>query len=109
MFVPPVALSLANPDIFYTALDYGGAFGVSTLFLLLPPLLVWRQRRETQQNKVDDDDDDRAYAMDAMAMTPLVPGGPVSLLALVSVGLGLLLQQGADKFGAGFLDAVVVP
>ena len=44
VFVPPVAMSVANPDIFYTALDYAGAFGVSTLFLVLPPFMVWRER-----------------------------------------------------------------
>eukprot|EP00543_Licmophora_paradoxa_P010812 CAMPEP_0202468676 /NCGR_PEP_ID=MMETSP1360-20130828/75951_1 /ASSEMBLY_ACC=CAM_ASM_000848 /TAXON_ID=515479 /ORGANISM="Licmophora paradoxa, Strain CCMP2313" /LENGTH=129 /DNA_ID=CAMNT_0049093719 /DNA_START=81 /DNA_END=467 /DNA_ORIENTATION=- len=32
VFLPPLALSVGNPDIFYSALDYGGAFGVSTLF-----------------------------------------------------------------------------
>lgn len=44
VFLPPVAMSVANPDIFYSALDYAGAFGVSTLFLVLPPLMVWRER-----------------------------------------------------------------
>lgn len=44
VFLPPLALSLTDPDIFFTALDYGGAFGVSTLFLILPPIMVWKQR-----------------------------------------------------------------
>lgn len=44
VFLPPVALSMTDPEIFYKALDYGGAFGVSTLFLVLPPFMVWAQR-----------------------------------------------------------------
>lgn len=44
IFLPPLALSVTDPDIFYRALDLGGAFGVSTLFLALPPLMVWSQR-----------------------------------------------------------------
>jgi tyrosine-specific transport protein len=44
VFLPPLALSMADPEIFYKALDYGGAFGVSTLFLVLPPIMVWKQR-----------------------------------------------------------------
>jgi tyrosine-specific transport protein len=44
VFLPPLALSMTDPEIFYKALDYGGAFGVSTLFLVLPPIMVWRQR-----------------------------------------------------------------
>jgi tyrosine-specific transport protein len=44
VFLPPLALSITDPDIFYKALDFGGAFGVSTLFLVLPPFMVWAQR-----------------------------------------------------------------
>jgi tyrosine-specific transport protein len=44
VFLPPLALSVTDPDIFYKALDFGGAFGVSTLFLVLPPFMVWAQR-----------------------------------------------------------------
>ena len=44
IFLPPIALSTTDPDIFFKSLDYGGAFGVSTLFLVLPPFMVWAQR-----------------------------------------------------------------
>lgn len=49
IFIPPLALSVANPDVFYNALEYGGAFGVSTLFLVLPPIMVWSQRYGDEQ------------------------------------------------------------
>jgi tyrosine-specific transport protein len=49
VFLPPLALSLTDPDIFYKALDVGGAFGVSTLFLVLPPIMVWKQRYGEEQ------------------------------------------------------------
>ena len=42
--VPPLLLSIGYSNVFYDALDYGGAFGVSTLFLVLPPLMVWKVR-----------------------------------------------------------------
>ena len=44
VFAPPLALSVLDPNIFYSALDYAGAFGVSTLFLVLPPFMVWKER-----------------------------------------------------------------
>ena len=44
IFLPPLALSVSGPDVFYNALDYAGAFGVSTLFLVLPPFMVWQER-----------------------------------------------------------------
>jgi len=52
VFLPPLALSVTDPDIFFTALDYGGAFGVSTLFLVLPPIMVWKQRYGTDEQNL---------------------------------------------------------
>jgi tyrosine-specific transport protein len=49
IFVPPMVLSVADPDIFYKALEFGGAFGVSTLFLVLPSFMVWSQRYGEEQ------------------------------------------------------------
>lgn len=40
IYVPPLALALVGPSIFYQAFEYGVAFGVSTLFLVLPLLMV---------------------------------------------------------------------
>jgi tyrosine-specific transport protein len=49
VFLPPLALSMTDPDVFFKALDIGGAFGVSTLFLVLPPIMVWKQRYGNEQ------------------------------------------------------------
>jgi tyrosine-specific transport protein len=88
IYVPPTLLSLFNPAIFFQALDYGGAFGVSTLFLVLPPLLIWQERY--QRNT-------------PLATPPLVPGGKVSVAAILSVATVLILQQGVEKFGPLFV------
>ena len=93
VFVPPLALSVANPDIFYRALDYGGAFGVSTLFLLLPPFMVWKQR----------------YGEDDTVLTtkPLVPFGKVTLGSMGVAASVLVSQQAFEKFGlADILQAL---
>lgn len=82
VFLPPLGLSLANPDSFLTALDYGGAFGVSTLFVLLPPICAWNER----------------YESDAPLLTePLTPYGRLPLVILGACATGLVLQQVIDK------------
>ena len=83
--LPPVALSSGNPDIFLDALDYGGAFGVSTLFLLLPPFMVWKLRYEDETRKV--------------ATLPLLPGGKITLGSLWKAAGTLIIEQGLDKIG----------
>uniref|UniRef100_A0A7S1UV57 Amino acid transporter n=1 Tax=Grammatophora oceanica TaxID=210454 RepID=A0A7S1UV57_9STRA len=85
IFAPPLLLSMANPDIFYHALDYGGAFGVSTLFLVLPPIMVWKQR----------------YGEDnePLSTKPMVPLGKIPLGSMWKAAATLIIEQGADKLG----------
>jgi tyrosine-specific transport protein len=40
-FAPPLLITLFNPKIFLTALEYAGAFGVIILLGLMPALMVW--------------------------------------------------------------------
>jgi tyrosine-specific transport protein len=89
VFIPPLAIVVAskgNPDIFIQALDYGGAFGVSTLFLLLPPFMVWNSRySDTERRK--------------LATLPLMPGGKLALGSLWKASATLIVEQGLDKLG----------
>jgi tyrosine-specific transport protein len=85
IFFPPLALSVADPDIFYKALDYGGSFGVSTLFLVLPPLMVWRQRYSEDQRQ--------------LMTKPMVPFGKLALGSMWKAAGTLIVEQGADKLG----------
>ena len=85
VLAPPLLFSLGNPDIFFKALDYGGAFGVSTLFLVLPPIMVYNQR----------------YGDEATSLTvpPMVPFGKIPLGSMWKAAATLILEQGADKLG----------
>jgi tyrosine-specific transport protein len=85
IFAPPLFLSTNNPEIFYQALDYGGAFGVSTLFLLLPPLMVWNSRYGDAKTPV--------------LIEPLVPFGKLSLTVILAAASALISQQLYEKLG----------
>ena len=82
--IPPLIFSVGNPDIFYDALDYGGAFGVSTLFLVLPPIMVWKMRYNEEK---------------PLTVPPMVPLGKIPLAGLWKAAGTLILEQGADKLG----------
>jgi tyrosine-specific transport protein len=84
VFLPPLALSM-NPGIFYEALNYGGAFGVSTLFLVLPPLMVWNARYG----------EDKA----PLTTTPMVPFGKIPLGSMYKAAGTLIIEQGCEKLG----------
>jgi len=97
VFGPPVLLSLLQPNSFYAALEFGGAFGVSTLFLFLPAWMVWMQRYNNNHN--DNGNDAQQQPQSTVTTQPLVPLGKVSLGMLMAVAVGLVGQQGADKLG----------
>jgi tyrosine-specific transport protein len=85
IFVPPLALSIGDTDIFYKALDYGGAFGVSTLFLVLPPFMIWKLRYGEEQKP--------------LTIKPMVPFGKIALGSMWKAAGTLILEQGAEKLG----------
>lgn len=84
VFLPPLALSF-HPGIFYEALEYGGAFGVSTLFLVLPPLMVWKARYGEEQVP--------------LATKPMLPLGKIALGSMWKAAATLIVEQGAEKLG----------
>jgi len=43
-FIPPLIISLINPNLFLKALNYAGGFGGVLLLILLPALMVWSSR-----------------------------------------------------------------
>mmetsp|Transcript_50598 Transcript_50598/g.152469 ORF Transcript_50598/g.152469 Transcript_50598/m.152469 type:complete len:420 (-) Transcript_50598:49-1308(-) len=83
--VPPVLVSVGDPDIFFKALDFGGAFGISTLFLVLPAVMVWEQRYGVEQTP--------------LTTKPMVPFGKIPLGSLWKAAATLIVEQGADKLG----------
>jgi tyrosine-specific transport protein len=85
VYLPPLGLSLTDPNIFYNALEYGGAFGVSTLFLVLPPLMVWKERYENTEAP--------------LITKPMVGLGKLPLGAMWVAASALIVEQAAEKSG----------
>ncbi|MEH2230515.1 MAG: aromatic amino acid transport family protein [Nostoc sp.] len=73
---PPMTLGTLNPSIFFTALDYTGTFSISVLGGIIPALMSWKQRENSDSTN-----------------QPLVPGGKVTLIAIVGVALAMMGRQ----------------
>lgn len=72
-FLPPLIFTMINPRIFFTALEYAGAYGVISLLCLLPALMVWRGRYYLHLNS--------GYR---------TPGGKVGLLLVIFISLMII-------------------
>ena len=80
VLVPSTSLSVLNPSIFLTALDYAGTFSISVLGGIIPAVMAWKQRYKNQQ--------------DSNHVTkPLTPGGKVTLIVMIGVALALMVKQ----------------
>ncbi|GAB4818997.1 hypothetical protein N2152v2_006043 [Parachlorella kessleri] len=93
---PPLLLTLARPDLFLGALDVAGAYGLTLLYGLLPPVMAWRLRQQQQ--------DPAGRRMDQPG--PLVPGGTVVLVAALGVVGAITIGRVSTDLGLP-VDAVL--
>ncbi len=71
----PLLLSFTDPNIFFEAIDFAGAFGNSILFGIIPVLMVWKMRDASP------------------LLEPMVPGGKGLLVGVMAIALGTILQN----------------
>ncbi|KAF8039652.1 hypothetical protein BT93_B2004 [Corymbia citriodora subsp. variegata] len=83
--VPPLILSLLDPEIFFKALDFAGTYGVLVLFGILPAAMSWLDRRSN--------------SITSMRLPKLVPGGQLTL-AVIGGGAGwVILSELLENLG----------
>lgn len=94
--IPPAIVSVAlgyfttqQPPLLavdnYQIIDYAGAFGASTLFLILPALMTWQNRYGDEARP--------------LSVKPMVPLGKITLSSLYKAAGTLIVEQGLDKLG----------
>jgi tyrosine-specific transport protein len=86
IFGPPLGLVTGDTSLFFAALDYAGAFGVSILFGIMPAAVAWQQR-------------DRAIAEGETRSVRLLPGGKGILAITILIAVGIISQQILEKIG----------
>lgn len=85
---PPTIASMSGTDIFMTATHLAGAYGMTALYGLLPPVLAWSVRRKAD--------------VEGTQGNQLLPGGEPILAGLFAAGVGVFsLQLQADVSAAG--------
>jgi tyrosine-specific transport protein len=110
VLVPPMLFALVDPDVFFGALDSAGTFGISTLFGLVPAIMAWKQRYgDEETGEVGGSNGDAAAVArgggdgrgaDVLVAPPMVPGGRVTLAAMMTVALAIIGDGVAEKVSA---------
>ncbi|XP_038978184.1 tyrosine-specific transport protein-like isoform X1 [Phoenix dactylifera] len=77
--LPPLVLSLLDPEIFFKALDFAGTYGVLVLFGVLPAAMAWSERY--------------LDASQSPRLPPLVPGGKLTLSIVLGGALVVIFSE----------------
>jgi len=88
--VPPTIFAISYPDIFLSALDSAGTFGVLTLFGCMPPMMAWSNRYGLFGSS-------KASLGGGMVVEPLVPGGKLVLGGLFSLAALVVVGETVEK------------
>jgi len=76
--LPPLFLSLLDPEIFFKALDFAGTYGVLVLFGVFPAAMSWSER----------------YSDESEApVPPIVPGGKLTLSVVLGGALLVIVSE----------------
>uniref|UniRef100_A0A0A8YA82 Tyrosine-specific transport protein, putative n=1 Tax=Arundo donax TaxID=35708 RepID=A0A0A8YA82_ARUDO len=76
--LPPLVLSLLDPEIFFKALDFAGTYGVLVLFGVFPAAMSWSER----------------YSEELEApVPPIVPGGKITLSIVMGGALLVIFSE----------------
>ncbi|KAF3326217.1 Tyrosine-specific transport protein [Carex littledalei] len=77
--LPPLMLSLLDPEIFFKALDFAGTYGVLVLFGVLPAAMSWSERYSTGSQRLN--------------VPTLVPGGKLTLTFIMGAALLVIFSE----------------
>jgi tyrosine-specific transport protein len=83
--VPPLALGILYPDIFFRALDFAGTYGVLVLFGLVPAAMAWSER----------------YGGSTLTRVQVAPGGRGVVVAVAAAAAAVILDQLLGSRGGG--------
>lgn len=82
--IPPLILSLLDPEIFFKALDFAGTYGVLVLFGVVPAAMSWSDRYSNSSPSVK--------------LPELVPGGRITLLLVLGGSGYVVLSELIENF-----------
>ncbi|XP_027158294.1 uncharacterized protein LOC113759853 isoform X2 [Coffea eugenioides] len=83
--VPPLILSLLDPEIFFKALDFAGTYGVLVLFGILPAAMSWSDRY--------------SKSSESPKLPLLVPGGKLTLSLVIGSAGYVILSELIENLG----------
>lgn len=98
ILLPPLALSVINPNIFLSAISWAGAFGNSVLFGIVPAVMVWKLQFDGPAADVDSQERNRSGRKPFMTQLRFHSTRGV-LILMIGIAILVIVQNAAIKLG----------
>jgi len=97
--IPPLTFAITYPDVFISAVDNAGTFGVIVIFGLLPPLMVYSYRKSAKEEVFAAKNTTAAEMLRQKASIDAValPGGNATLFAVFAFSACVILQELVER------------
>ena len=97
--IPPLTFAITYPDVFISAVDNAGTFGVIVIFGLLPPLMVYSYRKSAKEEVFAAKNTTAAEMLRQKASIDAValPGGNATLFAVFAFSAWVILQELVER------------
>ena len=94
--IPPTLFAISYPDVFLSALDSAGTFGVLTLFGCMPPLMAW-SNRYGPLGVTRSEYFNGSSGGEGMKLEPTLPGGKPMLVAIFAFAAAVIAGETAEN------------
>ena len=97
--IPPLTFAITYPDVFISAIDNAGTFGVIVIFGLLPPMMVYNYRKSAREEFEETDALALTERMRQKALVDSIalPGGDATLFAIFAFSAYVILQETLER------------
>ena len=97
--IPPLTFAITYPDVFISAIDNAGTFGVIVIFGLLPPLMVYGYRKSAKEFESKITMSTEMTRQKALIDSIALPGGDWTLFAIFAFSACVILQELVERVG----------
>ncbi|KAA8497193.1 Tyrosine-specific transport protein [Porphyridium purpureum] len=91
VLLPAMGFAITSPNLFFSAIDLTGTFGMTVLFGIIPATMVGKLRRQRKREEAEEAS--LSLVGNPGTMPELVPGGEFTLAFMIAVAVSIMAND----------------